>query len=117
LDVESSSNYAKKLKLTGITGIAATTLLDKPSSLTVIGVGLNLAPGKLVDKIKGRMNWGISKLIGGSPLSAPLASSQNLFSPNEYLLGSKHYTEYSIYFGFINTVGSYIRLSNFHPFQ
>jgi hypothetical protein len=28
-----------------------------------------------------------------------------------------HYTEYSIYCGFINTVGLYIRLSYFHPFQ
>jgi hypothetical protein len=28
-----------------------------------------------------------------------------------------NYTEYSIYCGFINTVGLYIRLSYFHPFQ
>jgi hypothetical protein len=28
-----------------------------------------------------------------------------------------YYTEYSIYCGFINTVGLYIRLSYFHPFQ
>jgi hypothetical protein len=29
----------------------------------------------------------------------------------------QHYTEYSIYCGFINTMGLYIRLSYFHPFQ
>jgi hypothetical protein len=28
-----------------------------------------------------------------------------------------HYIEYSIYCGFINTVGLYIRQSYFHPFQ
>jgi hypothetical protein len=28
-----------------------------------------------------------------------------------------HYTEYSIYYGFINIMGLYIRLSYFHPFQ
>ena len=54
---------------------------DRPSSLTVIGVlceqdgsGSKLAP-KLVNKIKGTMDWGISKLIGGPPPSAPVADS------------------------------------------
>jgi hypothetical protein len=30
---------------------------------------------------------------------------------------TKYYTEYNIYCGFINTMGLYIRLSYFHPFQ
>ena len=32
-------------------------------------------------------------------------------------ISNSYYTEYNIYCGFINIVGSYIRLSYIHPFQ
>lgn len=39
------------------------------------GHGSMLARGKLVNKIKGTMDWGISKLIGGPPPTAPATDS------------------------------------------
>ncbi|KAG0585164.1 hypothetical protein KC19_3G263100, partial [Ceratodon purpureus] len=51
----------------------ATSLEERIRSHMQDGSGSKLAPGKLVNKIKGTMDWGISKLIGGPPPSAPAA--------------------------------------------
>jgi hypothetical protein len=74
-------------------------------------------PDRKADQVRGTQNthtYTHSDRDGYQHASKIIA--RNWYHPIFFSLFSLLH-EYSIYCGFINTVGSYIRLSSFHPFQ